>query len=244
MPLWKTAKAEHIGGRAEQQDRSVILVPPQADRCLLVVADGMGGHRGGALAAQAVVDTARAIWENQPGVMGRPVDLLEHIVLSAHHAVNAVGEAHGLNPHSTCVLLLLEGERAWWSHVGDSRLYHFHADRLQGRTRDHSLVQMWVDMGRIREEDMGSHQDQGCLLRGLGGYELPEIEHGEAVTQAGDGFVLCSDGVWEHASVEEMQQSLRAPDLEPAAQALVRQARERGGKTCDNLSLLLARRLA
>lgn len=240
------------GGRETQQDRRAACF--SHDSCLFVVADGMGGHRGGELAAQAVVETAERVFqawdgEDAPGVLAR-------IVAEVHRAINAVGRAHDLTPRSTAVFLLLTGNQAHWAHVGDCRLYHFRRGRLVSRTRDHSVVQHLVDLGELREEEMANHPDQNRLLASLGG----EREH--APTLAGarlrndDGFLLCSDGLWERVTVKEMAAALAmvveppAPEqdvtltsdpMQRSARSLVATAAERGGEGGDNVSLVLAR---
>ncbi len=239
---WKTATAEHIGKRFEQQDRAAIFESADGQRYLLALADGMGGHQGGALAAETLVKVAGEQWEREADNLVRhhPERFLKQVCFKAHQEINRVGKAQELNPHSTCVLLLLSEIHAWWSHLGDSRLYHFREGRLLRRTRDHSLVQMLVDMGRIREEEMATHQDQGCLLRGLGGNEISEPECGGGETQPGDVFILCSDGLWEHVSPEEMHQTLDPGDLPHSAARLVTRAFSRGGEHCDNITLAVA----
>ncbi|MCP4699896.1 MAG: serine/threonine-protein phosphatase, partial [Gammaproteobacteria bacterium] len=130
-----------------------------------------------------------------------------------------------------------------WTHLGDSRLYHFREDNLQIRTKDHSIVQMLVDMGRIREEDMATHRDQGRLLKGLGGDEPPELEFHHSLALAGDAFILCSDGLWERLSAKEMQQHLQPFGLKKKAKNLVELAARRGGKYGDNVAAAAAYRV-
>ncbi len=247
---WITAHAEHIGGRREQQDRSIILANAAQQQYFAVVADGMGGHSGGALAAQAVVETAEHLWRGQ-GAKIHAQNLtaeafLEHFCYQSHHSIQQVGAAHGIEPHSTCVALYLEQQQAYFTHLGDSRLYHLRKGQVERRSRDHSLVQMLVDLGRISEAEMGTHQDQGCLLKGLGGDSLLEgVECQTAQALVGDLFMLCSDGFWEYVQPVEVWQSVAAlPAYRPAylqqsAQQLVQQAATRGGKQGDNISLVL-----
>jgi serine/threonine protein phosphatase PrpC len=244
--LWKTATADHIGGRSEQQDRAAAFANPAQARHLLVLADGMGGHQGGALAAQSVVDTARQLWQQYGSgdLIADPPAFLSRLCHTAHDVINQVGQRHNLMPHSTCIALYLQDNRAWWTHVGDSRLYHFRQSELINRTKDHSLVQMLVDMGKAREDEMATHQDQNCLLRGLGGQEPPEPEFASAPTEAGDVFLMCSDGLWERLSPPEMRDPLRPDSLAAAATHLVELAARRGGQRSDNVSVALAYRLA
>ncbi len=242
---WITVHAEHIGGRSEQQDRSIILHHPQQADYFVVLADGMGGHSGGALAAQAVIDTAQHMWHPP---MTHPPAFLEDFCHQAHHSIQTVGQQHDIEPHSTCVALYLHQQQAHFTHLGDSRLYHLRKGQIEQRTRDHSLVQMLVDLGRITEAEMATHQDQSCLLRGLGGespLEEEAIECLSAQAWIGDVFMLCSDGFWEQVQAKEVwghvanMPAYNTAQLQKTANALVQRAAERGGTSGDNVSLVL-----
>ena len=215
-----------------------------AETCahLLVLADGMGGHAGGALAAQAVVDVARERFRESS--KSDPKELLADIVRGSHERINAIGMRRGISPHSTCVVLHLTEAHATWSHVGDSRLYRFRRGLLVGRTMDHSVVELMRLQGRITEEQMKTHPDQNRLFEALGGEKAPAPDLDCAAASDFDGFLLASDGLWEHTSNRELARVVRAPNLETAVQKLVKRARRRGGKTCDNISVAVARRRA
>ncbi len=241
--FWQIATADHIGGRFEQQDRVATWQTPTADRALVVLADGMGGHQGGALAAQAVINCAQTLWQNQcqHANVDNPCQLLKDFCQSAHEAVRQAGEAHDLEPHSTCVVLYIQADKAWLSHIGDSRFYWFHQGRYQRRSKDDSVVQMLFDMGRITEEEMATHPDQGCLLKGLGGYDAPHAYCEHIPLDTDDSFVLCSDGLWEHISNDEMHIALTEDALDTSAKQLVEQAAQRGGERGDNVAVALIR---
>jgi serine/threonine protein phosphatase PrpC len=234
---WITSQAEHIGGRSEQQDRACILCCD--DEYLLVLADGMGGHSGGALAAQAVIDTAKLLWQTQKHPTPHPDQFLSHFCEQANQAILQVGQKQDLEPHSTCVALYIQGQRAWFIHLGDSRLYHFRHNTLQQRTKDHSLVQMLVDLGRLKESEMGSHQRQACLLKGLGRAEQLEPDLNSLNLQENDYFLLCSDGLWEYISDTEMYQAMQSRDLDLSLNALTQLAVTRAGKRSDNVMLIV-----
>ena len=232
-----TASYADIGGRDEQQDRVAIFV--NDNERLLVLADGMGGHEGGALAAQAVIDVACEQFVTSPD--DKPVTLLTDIVNRAHDHINAIGTERGLSPHSTCVLLHLTKTTAPWVHVGDSRLYRFDNGRLVDRTIDHSVVEIMRLQGRITEEEMKTHPDQNRLYGALGGKNLPEVEKGCTDTTENDGFLLASDGLWENVSESELEAVFEAHNLDEALRGLVESAKKRGGPDCDNISVAAAR---
>jgi len=238
---WEAAKADNIGGRQEQQDRAEILAARDGTDTLVVIADGMGGHAGGAIASEAVVQAARKVWHRHTLQAVPPAELLATTVKEAHDGINAAGKGKNISPRSTCALLYLNGKLAHWAFVGDSRLYRFRAGELIERTRDHSVVQMLVDLGKVREDQMAKHPDQNRLTQSLGGETPPEPEFGSAEAKPEDGFILCTDGLWETVTTAEMGQALRAHSLGKAAKALVAAAAERGGKTGDNVTVALAR---
>lgn len=240
--FWQTAIADHMGGRLEQQDRVSVWQSAAGERCLVVLADGMGGHQGGAIAAQAVMDCAANLWtQHCSSDVALPAVLLKNFCVDAHEAVKKAGEVHDLEPHSTCVVLYIQAGKAWLTHLGDSRFYWFHQGRYQRRSKDHSIVQMLLDMGRIKEEEMATHPDQGCLLKGLGGYESAQAPCEHIPLAIEDSFLLCSDGLWEQISVEEMAAALTQENLSQSAEDLVKLAAERGGERGDNIAVALIR---
>ena len=230
-----TAMWTDIGGREEQQDRVAVFEREGVQ--LLVVADGLGGHEGGALAAQAVVDAARA---RGGGPAAGPEGTQSHlaaIVADAHSRINEIDIGLGSeSPHSTCVLFRVADGVATWAHVGDSRLYRLENGRIVERTIDHSVVEMMRAQGRLTEEEMATHPDQNRLYEALGGPQAPTPDFGSRVLASDDAFLLVSDGVWEHSSTQQMEDALCGADLQAALRGLVVSARAGGGPRCDNLA--------
>lgn len=240
---WKVATADAIGGRAEQQDRVGAWQDTGNDAVLAVVADGVGGHRGGAQAAQIVLDTASEFWSRSPRPVAWPHDLLTEICLAAHERINAAGDGSDSDPASTCAILYADDKLAAWAHVGDSRIYHFREGKPVGRTKDHSVVQLLLDQGEIAESEMASHPDQNLILQSLGGDRAPKVSFDQVSIQPGDGFVLCSDGLWEMMQAGEMGAALSQQDLPAAALALAGEAARRGGARGDNVSIAMVSRV-
>jgi serine/threonine protein phosphatase PrpC len=235
---WRFGICSDIGGREEQQDRAEVFASASDDEYLIVLADGMGGHHGGAHAAQTVMDTSRHLFETD-GV-DDPLDALERYCLHAHQVVSTIGEFGGQTPGSTCVMLYVNGDEAYWAHVGDSRLYHFRKGELLNRTLDHSLVQLLVTRGELSEEEMATSPLQNQLYMRLGAEEQPKPTLGSADVQQGDAFMLCSDGFWESVGDDEVSPILFQDDLEAAVAQLVKRASERGGAGGDNVSMVMA----
>jgi len=238
---WQAASAERIGGRKEQQDSVSFFHSRDGDACLLVVADGMGGHRGGAIASQALLEIAKRSWESCHSAPEDPKQFLEDLCQQAHSQIKLRGHEEDLDPHTTVVALIVRDAQAFWVHVGDSRLYHFRGQALLSRTKDHSMVQMLVDAGEVAEEEIATHPDQNKLLRSIGGEDPPKTTHGSVSLTAEDAFLLCSDGFWETITVEEITVALGDRELKHALDHLAGLASERGGAKGDNVAVAAAR---
>jgi len=123
--------------------------------------------------------------------IGEPPAFLWQFFTTAQLNIHLIAQQQCLDPHSTCVAAYLTDKEGWFTHLGDSRLYHFRQNHFLRRTKDHSFVQMLVDLGKISEEDMASHQEQNSLYQGLGGNKNREIELEikHAQIKQGDGFL-------------------------------------------------------
>lgn len=235
------AFASHIGGRAEQQDGVACFASRDGKRALLVVADGMGGHQGGALASRTVIEVAEGLWNGGLFAPENPRAFLETLCLRADDEIRVRGAAKGLSPHSTVAALLVTRDRAYWAHVGDSRVYGFCGTRLIFRTEDHSAVRKLVLAGKISESEAETHPEQHLLLRGLGG-DMPTRPTFGQVQMAGNmGFVLCTDGFWATIRTDEMAALLTADDLSSACEYWVALAAERAGADSDNVTVAALR---
>jgi serine/threonine protein phosphatase PrpC len=232
--------AQHRGDRREQQDRVLILPHPRgAGVVLAVLADGMGGHTGGVIAAQQVIHTARTNLESFSVRTESARTLLESSINEAHMLIKASRFINEKEPHSTVVMLLLQPGRVSWAHCGDSRLYHFRGDRLVFRSTDHSYVEQLVVQGRITPEQALVHPNRNILLTSLGGLETPLIAFGEADSlNAGDTFLLCSDGLWAYFTDQELAWVINgATSAREASELLIGRARAMGKGDGDNISL-------
>ena len=237
----ETCVASHIGDRSEQQDRvGVFAHPRQPGTLIAVLADGMGGHSGGAIAAEQVLLKAKQNFETYAPQSERPAGLLEGIVSEAHLVIRLTRLTTEKDPHSTAVVLVLQPGHVSWAHCGDSRLYHFRGAKLVSRSEDHSLVADLQRRGRLNEVGARVHPQRNVLLSCLGSERPPEVVIGEAVRpQAGDSFLLCSDGLWGHLSDDELGAVIAARNAREAASGLVERARQRGAGSGDNISLAL-----
>lgn len=209
---------------------------------LLAVADGMGGHEHGEVAAQIAVDRLGQAFEAQ----ARPrIDVPEHFLR------NTVGEAHtkiveqararklSETPRTTVVACVVQDGKAWWTHVGDSRLYLIRKGRVAARTRDHTYVQQLVDAGKIREEAAENHPDRNRVMRCLGGPQPPAIDPTQSMAlEQDDILLLCSDGLWGPLTQRQILIGLIGRDPALALPELIALAEARAGAHCDNISVV------
>jgi len=230
---------QHQGDRAEQQDRVAILQHPRKKQVFLaVVADGMGGHTGGRLAAEQILHTSRGALSNfLPGE--EPVEqMLTECINESHILINAMSFINEKNPHSTSTSFYTDGETAWWAHCGDSRLYHFHRKKFVAHTEDHSLVNHLLKSNQISEEAALSHPQRNVLLTAVGGEQAPQIDlAGPHKLRAGDAFLLCSDGLWAYFTPEEMGMVVAVMNARDCCESLIGRARDLGNGGGDNISL-------
>ncbi len=233
--------AQHQGDRLEQQDRVALLPHPRGGGvALVVVADGMGGHTGGMLAAQQVIYTARGNLERYSARSECPRQMLEASIKEAHTLIKASRFINEKDPHSTAVMLLLQPGKVVWAHCGDSRLYRFRDACLTFRTVDHSYVEQLLIRGKISPERAKTHPHRNVLITSLGGSEPPQIDYGEASDlQAGDVFLLCSDGLWGYFGEDELGRVVAQLSAREACDTLVAQARVRAKGQGDNVSVAI-----
>lgn len=236
--------AQHQGDRKEQQDRVGLMAHPRLKGTVLaVLADGMGGHTGGALAAEQVVHTAQNNFSSYAPKDEAADDLLRTAIHEAHLLIRTSRFLNEKDPHSTAVMLVLEPGGATWAHCGDSRLYHYRGDRLLQHSADHSYVEHLVRAGKITPEQALIHPNRNVLLTSLGDKDDPKIDVGQAEVQPGDNFLLCSDGLWAYFSDAEIGGVLAAFPAREAAEILINRARQRCQGEGDNCSLAILRLL-
>lgn len=228
------------GGRKYNQDR--VAYSYSKESLLLAVADGMGGHLHGELAAQIAVQMlANSFQKLATPTLRDPFAFLSASMQHAHDAIGDYAIEHNLleTPRTTCVACVVQDGAAYWAHVGDSRLYVFRGTKLLARTRDHSRVQQLFEQGRITEEQMSTHPERNKIYNCIGGMVPPEIEFSDKIKlQENDTMVLCSDGLWSMLSNNEFASVLNAYPLSQAVQELLDHAEFRGGQDGDNLSLI------
>lgn len=232
-----------IGKRANNEDRLAHCY--SRDALLTVVADGMGGHYYGEVAAQIAVQTLTEAFKREfkPRIRD-PFMFLQKGMLNAHRGILDFAGKHHLqdSPRTTCVACIVQNNVAYWAHSGDSRLYLLRNGKVLAQTKDHSRVRLLVDQGVITEDEVLSHPDRNKIYGCLGGQQTPEVTFSHKVTlEAGDVLVLCTDGAWSGLPGDILAIALKTADLLRAVPLLLGQAEARGGPTADNLSMIAVR---
>ncbi|MCC8080665.1 MAG: Stp1/IreP family PP2C-type Ser/Thr phosphatase [Lachnospiraceae bacterium] len=204
---------------------------------LFIVADGMGGHRAGELASRCAVETmafsARTAQETDT------IGILTACVTQANAGLNQYAKEHpetrGMG--TTIVAAVLNGRRLTTINVGDSRLYLI-GDRIRQITRDHSLVQEMVRMGEMDEESARVHPDKNIITRAVGVAPFVDIDIFESDVEPGERILLCSDGLTNMVTDEEILRILNEDrDLDTKTEDLVELANHNGGR--DNITVII-----
>ena len=235
---------QHIGDRQEQQDRVGLFAAPHAPGYMMaVVADGMGGKSGGALAAEQVIRTSKQLFDVfYPGNCVE--ELLQSILHEAHTIIKLTAVSSEKEPHSTFVALVITPQQeAIWAHAGDSRLYRFSGPNFSEKTRDHSYVEKLVDEGKIRPDEAKTHKLSNILINVLGSTNnTPYMTSGKySNLKAGDSFLLCTDGLWHYFDDVELSAAVAANTPRQASELLIRKARDRGTPRGDNCTFAIVK---
>jgi len=230
--------------RSENQDFGALTTPKEeavspAGGRLLIVADGMGGHRGGATASRIATETVKAQYL---GSETNDVGTALHDALTRANA--RVFSESQTNPElrgmgTTTSALVIRGTEGWFAHVGDSRIYMVRGDAVKQLTEDHSLVATMVREGLLTAEEAENHPRRNVLQRSIGVGEEVEIDvRGPIELQENDTFVLCSDGLHGLVKEDEIKDIAKLP-IQQAANDYVKLALERGAP--DNVTVIVAR---
>ncbi|MCU6435368.1 serine/threonine-protein phosphatase [Undibacterium sp. Jales W-56] len=230
----------HIGGRKVNQDRMGYSFT--RDVILLLLADGMGGHIMGEMAATIAMQTIGNLFQQQAHPMiGRPERFLEDSFFAAHQEIHRYRELHNLpeTPRTTVVACLIQNGHAYWAHCGDSRLYWMRQGQILLRTKDHSRLETLIAQGKVDPSERHTHPDRNKLFNCLGAPNAPIVELSRRATlQAGDLLFLCSDGLWSVLPDHMLAQRLNDHTIVRAVPELIRSAVDIAGKQSDNVTAL------
>jgi PPM family protein phosphatase len=239
IPWPPQAAAATSVGRVRHGNEDAFGLRPEHG--IFLVCDGMGGAAGGEIASNM---TVRLILERMSaqGAAGR--ETLHQAIAEANSAVLERGDQdtglYGMGTTLVALLLRASQSSALIAHAGDSRCYLFRADRLSRCTHDHSLVDEQIRMGSMTREEAERSPFRSVITRAIGTQKIVAEEMQEVEARPGDVFLLCTDGLTREVDEDEIARVLGAgPDLDRAAQRLVDEANDAGGR--DNVTCLLVR---
>ena len=236
--LWRSAARTDTGKVRARNEDAFLALPEQG---LWVVADGMGGHQNGALASRLIVEQ---LAEPSMGDLPQRLDELrkrlhtlnrrlgQELTVTSEHPDPVIG--------STVVALLIEGDRAACVWAGDSRCYLWRGNRLYQLSRDHSLLQQLINEQQLSPSEAAQHPAAHALTRAIGASDELKLEILELDTLPGDAFLLCSDGLYQGVSVDNLGAALNLPSPQLTLNRLFQQALD--GPARDNLSAVVIRR--
>jgi serine/threonine protein phosphatase PrpC len=228
----------HQGARPRNEDRMGYCYTSQAG--LFVVADGMGGHPEGEVAAQLALKTVAGRFQAEARPqLGDPQRFLYEAFIAAHQQLlrYATGRSMSDTPRTTLVACVLQAGSAWWAHCGDSRLYLQRGGRLLTRTRDHSYQEIQGTIAALVPD--ADKLGRNVLFTCLGSPGTPVIDNaGPVPLLPGDRVLLCSDGLWAPLDEEAIVRTLAEGQVSQAVQALVERALREGGSRSDNVTVL------
>ena len=242
------AQRTDIGLKRESNEDSVISFQPEDQQVveskgvLFVVADGLGGHTRGEVASQLAVNTIRDVYYQQE--VGNPEAALRLAIEQANARIYNESMAMSPKPEpdsmmgSTCVAAVILGDTVYVANVGDSRAYIIRDGQAHQISLDHSLVAKQLREGLITKEQARDHPDRNQIYRCLGS-ETVEVDTFSEKVQPGDLLLLCTDGLSELVSEEEVVSIVQQHEPQESVQRLIERANELGGK--DNITAVVAR---
>ena len=238
MITWTSAAATDVGGKRKINEDSLLARPEVG---LWVVADGMGGHAAGDVASNAVIHPLQTI--ERPESLPDFVEAVEDALMSVNQQLRDYSrdELGGRTVGSTVVSLILSQRTGVCLWAGDSRLYRLRGSQLTRLSRDHSAVQEMVESGAITQAEADRHPKSNVITRAVGGGETLLVDAAIFAPQAGDTYLLCSDGLYNEVDEDSIRRKMSL-DQEEAAKRLIDEALHNGGR--DNISLVIIKVLS
>lgn len=234
------------GGREYNQD--YVAMTHEGTTACFTVCDGLGSYYGSEIAsrlcATGLIEAYEQVKAAEPDRLYLP-ETSQRLVAAAHNYVVGFKEQNPLLKSSctTVAAVVTDCKKTVISHIGDTRVYFFYGGKLAKVTHDHSLAQVAADLGQISQRDVRVHKDQNKLTRVLGSdyFIAPDCDVCEAPLNAGDGFILCTDGFWEYVFDEEMEADFVAFPPDVALGRMEARLLSRVNNYNDNYSAIVAK---
>ncbi len=227
------------GERIRNEDYTGFVELP--GRFVFLLADGLGGHGNGDVASRFVVETMqRLLNENPQATIEDCIQETQEGLLAEQKKQNAENSMK-----TTISVLDIQGNRAQYFHVGDSRVYFFRNNKYNMRSQDHSVPQMLYMSGRIKEKEIRHHEDRSKLIKVMGTpWNAPKYDVSEEIDISNrDAFLLCSDGFWEFLEEKKMVKFLKKTKTAEEWLMMMQQEAQKNGKgnNMDNYSAIAVR---
>lgn len=238
-----TAALSHQGMvRKDNQDSHGYVEPASAETLaergrLFIVADGLGGHRGGQVASKMAVDVISRVYYSGQGEPVYPALMKAMEAANSEIFQTSAANADLQGMATTCTILVERAPHLYMAHVGDSRAYLIRDGALRQISRDHTLVEEMVSSGILSHEEAKSHPDSHILTRSLGIVQSVEVDilDPPMLLKPGDSLLMCSDGLTAYLGDDEIRQSVLSHTPEEACRHLVETGNSRGGR--DNITV-------
>ena len=227
----KVYQATHVGKVRKNNEDAIIYIEPE----IFAVADGMGGQAAGEVASNMLIDTIKNFLPTIPEPLNE--DILQKAILKANAAILREAEK---NPQyqgmgTTATILHIYNRRAYFAHVGDSRLYRLRNKNFEQITQDHSYVEELVRAGEITEAEARVHPMKNVLTQAVGVVEKISVDTANFPVENGDIFLLCTDGLTNMVDDKTISEILSSS--ENPAEILIKTALDNGGT--DNVSVIV-----
>lgn len=227
----KVYQSTHVGKVRKNNEDALIYIEPAT----FVVADGMGGQAAGEIASQMLIDITKNFLATIPAPFNE--EILKKAILNSNAAILREAEK---NPNyrgmgTTATVLHIHDNRAYFAHVGDSRIYRLRNKNLQQLTQDHSYVEELVRAGEITAEAARIHPMKNVLTQAVGAIEELSVDTANFPVETGDTFLLCTDGLTNMVDDKKIAEILLT-SANPA-EDLIQAALDNGG--LDNVSVMI-----
>lgn len=231
---WSGFSLTDVGTVRSVNEDSVLMLPHAG---LWAIADGMGGHQVGDIASRKIVDALARIPPIE--LLSETIDAVDDALINVNYDIidYASQQPGNFSMGSTIVSLVIRGRVGVALWVGDSRLYRYRNGQLAQMTRDHSQVEELLQMGHITPEEMENHPQRNVITRAVGGEEELYVDLNVFSAQIGDTFLLCSDGLYNAISIDEITSHLNYRSAEDCVQLLMQAALQKGAS--DNVSIIV-----
>lgn len=233
---WNSAQDTNVGMVRDVNEDSIIALPEVQ---LWAVADGMGGYEAGNVASNMIVKSLEEVTNKSS--LNDFIDSVEDRLIDVNHRILEYADImlDGRTLGSTVVTLAIKGHVGICLWAGDSRLYRLRNNELLQLSRDHSQVEELVQQGFLTPEEAEVHPDSNVITRAIGASPDIYIDINVFSVQLGDTFLLCSDGLYNMVSKDEIYETLNSLPLQEAIDALIQKALDNGAN--DNVSVILVK---